>query len=367
MMKKYFIFVLLFVILSSCTTTSLFRVSKIGEEPEDYLERIVYVLPQTLLNITVEFEKETYIPGPYRLFSEKYLGLDDYIANPGYSFRLLNVEVESFTEPDPEHFYSINVIEGEFNKGDYLQLSKYGLILDPSADFDFKKMQVGEETDVEVPFFTDRSVKRNLTEITDTLYKTVIQDTSYVRIPILRKQREAKTLEQKAEEAANFIIKIRKRRFKLLAGQYELFPEGDALAISVEELDKLEKEYLELFLGKRIIQKFTQSFLFIPEESKSSQSHVVASFSPASGLTVEGNDTNSNITIEVHPAGKLRKLESALLGLDVKTPENNLYYRIPDIAEIRVSIVNDILYEGRMPVYQIGELINYPAGAGSKE
>jgi hypothetical protein len=45
-----------------------------------------------------------------------------------------------------------------------------------------------------------------------------------------------KTLEEKAQEAALFIFKIRKRRFKLLAGQYDVFPEEQALATSVREI-----------------------------------------------------------------------------------------------------------------------------------
>jgi len=356
-MKRHVFVLLSLFFLSSCGTNNLFQVTRVGEEPEDYRHRSVYVLPQTLLRINVEFEKETFIPGPYRLFTEKYLGLNEYIAEAGYSYRILNVDVENLTEPDPDHFYSINLINGEIKWEQYLQMSHYGMILDPSSVYDLNTTENEDAEIPDTPFFTDRSVKRNLTEVTDTLYKTVIQDSSYVRIPILRKQREAKTLEQKAEEAANFIIKTRKRRFKLLAGQYELFPEGDALAISVKELDKLEKEYLELFLGKRIKSTYRKSYLLIPEASKSIQSHVIGRFSQQRGLLEPTDAIGEEIMIDLEPAGKVSKIGISLAG---GFKENNLYYRIPDIAEVRVRIKNEVLYEGRQSIFQLGELLNYP-------
>jgi len=241
-MRKSIFVISLIALLSSCGSTNMMQVTKLGSEPQEYIQRAISVLPQTVLSVKVEFEKETYIPGPYRLYTEKFLGLKDFIAEPGFSYRILNVDVQSFTEPDPEEFHSLNLIEGKMDWDQYLRLSKYGFILDPSSN-ESQELSMEESGNfAETPFFTDMSVKRNLTEVTDTLYKTIISDSAYVRVPVLRKQREAKTIEQKAEEAANFIIKIRKRRFKLLAGQYDVFPEGRALAISVEELDKLEKE-----------------------------------------------------------------------------------------------------------------------------
>lgn len=357
-MKKSILIIGMVILLSSCTTTNLMQVTKVGSEPEEYKQRAVYVLPQTVLNVTVEFEKETYFPGPYRLYTEKFLGLKDYITEPGFNYRILNVDINSFTEPDPEEFYSLNLIKGEMKWEQYLSLSQYGFILDPGQNESLKFALDKSGEFPGTPFFTDLSVKRNLTEVTDTLYKTIISDSSYVRVPVLRKQREAKTIEQKAEEAANFIIKIRKRRFKLLAGQYEIFPEGRALAISVEELDKLEKEYLELFIGKRIKQTYRQGFVITPESQKSNQNFIIARFSPLTGVTEADSGSDAPINLEIIPLAKLE-----LLSAKTKPQEsalNTLIYRIPDIADLNVSIKGEILYQGREPIYQIGEKVGYP-------
>lgn len=363
-MKRILYIILASTVLYSCSTTGLIQTTPFGEEPAEYRERAVYVLPQTVLNVVVDFEKETYIPGPYRLYTEKYLGLKDYITEPGYNFRILNVEVSSFKEPDPEEFYSINVVSGHFAWDEYLRLSKFGLLMNPSTHI---AMDLGRESEGEIdqePLFTDISVKKNLAEITDTLYKTIIRDSSYVRVPVLRKQREAKTLEQKAEEAANFIIKIRKRRFKLLAGQYDVFPEGKALAISVEELDKLEKEYLELFIGKRIKTTYRQKLIVIPESTREVQTFNIAYFSPLNGLSVPDEGNGNPLQMVVKPQNKLKNLSSELSGSEAG--KNALIYRIPDLADISVNINNENLYEGRIPVYQLGKKLEIPVKVSSK-
>ena len=218
----------------------------------------------------------------------------------------------------------------------------------------------------QAPYFTDISVKKNLRETTDTLYKTMITDSSYVRIPVVRKQKEAKTIEQKAEEAANFIIKIRKRRFKLLAGEYDVFPEGNALAISMKELDKLEKEYIELFLGKIVKQQYTRSFVIVPDASPEKRSVVIANFSEQIGLTDKNSKTGSEIIIEIQPLNKVRQLRASGATYPDPRLQNNLYYRVPDLADIRVRVASDILYESRVSIWQAGAMVNMPLYEGSE-
>ena len=174
--------------LASCSAPSVFNVTRVGEEPEEYLKRAVYVLPQTLLQVHVEFEKETYIPGPYRFFTEKYLGMKDFIKEPGLSYRILNVDVETFAEPDPEHFYSINLLKGTLEWDRYLDMTSHGLILNPDQGTPKDYSSSSGEVLSQPIYFNDLPIESNLVETTDTLYKTVITDSSYVRIPVVRKQ-----------------------------------------------------------------------------------------------------------------------------------------------------------------------------------
>ncbi|HYW96667.1 MAG TPA: DUF4831 family protein, partial [Bacteroidales bacterium] len=128
---------ILVLLAQSCVTTSSFQVTKLGDEPDESAGKIVYVLPQTLLYVTVDFEKETYIPGPYRIFTQKYLGMKPYVNEPGFSYRITNVDVHTDEEPDGSQFYSINILEGHPDFDKYLSLGKEGLVLDPSQLYNF--------------------------------------------------------------------------------------------------------------------------------------------------------------------------------------------------------------------------------------
>ncbi len=346
--------------LGSCSTVNEFQVSRVGEEPVKTLERSIYVLPRTSLLVTIEFEKEIRIPGPYYLYTERFLGIGGAIEEQGVNHRITSIRAEAVTEPDPDHFYSINTLKGDIIVTEFVSLSEMGYVLRPDRLYSLSAGLQQQLPLTEYPLFTDLSVKRHLQEVTDTLYKTVITDSSYVRIPVLRKQREAKTLEQKAEEAANFIIKTRKRRFKLLAGQYELFPEGDALAISVEELNRTEKEYLELFLGKRIKIQYRRSYIITPEAGSNPQVITIARFSEASGLLDPESITGKPIEMNIEPMGTVNKLR--MMGAKFPDPErlNNFYYRIPDQAEVVIGIAGEEVLRQRLSIYQAGAMVNVP-------
>ncbi len=200
----------------------------------------------------------------------------------------------------------------------------------------------------------DYSMKKNQVEISDTLFKTVIRDSSFVKVPILRKQKDAKTLEQKAEEASNLIIKIRKRRMKLMTGEYDVFPEGKALEISIEELNKLEKEYMALFIGKTYTEKYRRSFFAVP--AGGTEKLVIAKFSDGKGIlpveSLEGKDVEIAIKpIHVFPFD---------IGETEGNPENTLYYRIPSVCNLHVTASEDMLYEGRLSIFQSGHILPLP-------
>ena len=62
------------------------------------------------------------------------------------------------------------------------------------------------------------------------MYKTLVTDTSFVEVPVNRTITEQKSPAMKAEEAADFLLELRTRRFELLTGEYESYPQGEAMA-----------------------------------------------------------------------------------------------------------------------------------------
>ncbi len=357
-MKKYFLISTLVIILMSCVTPEKFQVTNIGEEPEVYSQRFIYNLPRTVLRIKIDFEKETFIPGPYRMFSQKYLDLTDYIIRAETKWRITGANISAFNEPDPLHFYSINLITGSFPSTQLLKLSKEGLIIDPNQGIGIGTENIASDKIIEPPYFTNLSIKEIYNDISDTLYKTIIRDSSFVRIPVIRKLREVKTSEQKAEAAANFLNEIREIRFELLSGDANVFNQGLALETAVKELNKLEKDYLSLFIGKRFTQQYSRSFIITP--AGTAENLTFMKLSASKGILPADSPEGEAVTIEISPVGITEILKKNLPQTPVKETFNTLYFRMPEVSTIRLVQKDKPLYESRFTIYQAGSFLNLP-------
>lgn len=357
MMKKILLIPGILLMMASCILPSKFMVTKPGEEPQNFRQRYIYSLPRTVVWVKIDYEKESYLPGPYHMYSQKYLGIADVIEKNQTRWKIINTELSSFNEPDPQHYYSLNVLRGSLQSVPFLQFSQEGLIINPDKDIRVGS-SVPSDDDIKPPYFTDLSEETFFVEKPDTLFKTIIQDTTFITIPILRKQRDAKTFEQKAEEAANFIIQIRKRRFKLEAGDYDVFPEGIALETAVRELNKLEKEYISLFVGRIYTQKYSRSFFITP--SGTSENITFLKFSQTKGILPADSREGESVIIEFDPIGNTAILKKNLPQAPDKSQYNVLYYRLPEVTSVRLVRNNNLLYESRLTVYQAGSLVSIP-------
>ncbi len=318
--------------------------------------KILYALPRTSLVVRVTAVKNIYVPGPFRAYSEKYLGIKPYVTQARTRWTLEQAELSSFREPDPEKYFVITT--SGILAENALTMTKNGLILDPAAcpPQDEPAYQVTHDEPDGKPYFTDLSVKRNFYEKADTVYRTMMQDTGFVRVPVVRKTYEKKTLDQKAEEAANFIIKIRKRRFKLMAGQYDVYPKDEALEFAVKEMTRLENEYLALFTGKKVSQKWYYRFIITPEDA--SKQPVLFKFSPETGICnttgCEGIPVYLQYSVPESTVSEKLSAEGGVL-------HDTLVYRIPALTHVRVVYSDRVLAEKHIPICQFGPEVGLPA------
>ena len=357
-MKKYFLISILVFIISSCVTPDKFQVTKIGEEPEIYARRFIYGLQRTVLLVRLNFEKETFIPGPYRIYTERLLGMTDFVAKSELRWRVTGVNISGFNEPDPKHYYSVNLISGTFPHMQYLELTREGLIIDPDQGFGIGSEKIVSDKIIDPPYFTNLSIEEIFNEVSDTLYKTIIRDSTLIRTPVIRKLKEVKTIEQKAEVAANFISEIRDLRYELLSGDANVFNAGVALETAVKELDKMEKDYLSLFIGKRFTQKYSQSFIITP--SGTAENLTIMKLSVNKGIMPADSPEGEAVTIEISPSGNTEVLKKSMSQTPLKDIFNTLYYRVPEVAKIRLLQKNKLLYESRFSIYQAGSLMDLP-------
>lgn len=72
-------------------------------------------------------------------------------------------------------------------------------------------------------------------------------------------------LEDAARTAAAQIFSLRRHRIELVTGEAGENVFGEGLKAALEEIDRLEQSYLELFLGKRIVSTETRRYVVCPQ------------------------------------------------------------------------------------------------------
>jgi hypothetical protein len=350
------------LVLSGCATTTQLQVTKLGFEPAESVEKIIYALPQTMMKIGIQYEKNVIIPGPYGQYGEKYLGLKNCATERSENWIITGVNSEDITEIDPNHYYVINAISGSIPYETFNKLKSNGYIAEGSLSLNEEiLLPFGSNGLVENNVvFNDVTVKPYVEQKQETMFKTIVTDTSFVQVPVSRTVLEKKTHAQKAEEAANFILELRLSRFELLSGYGDVFPNGEAMAATLKKLDQLESEYLSLFTGKQYSETYTREFYITPEQDEKDKQYSLAIFSGRLGFVPTSIDEGSPLTVEIEPAGKTRSLRNLMPQAPEAEVYNQIYYRLPDVADIRVKWNGEHLHHKRITIYQLGALVSVP-------
>jgi hypothetical protein len=359
MIKKiYKVFFL--VLFTSCSISKNFYVTNVQDMTQMDKSAFIYALPRTVVTVEVTAIRHVTIPGPYHEYADEFLGIQNVPHEKQMLWTIDHTNLTSHVEVDPDYYYSVKDPGSAVLKSRMFQLTENGLILDASSVGRFSdKLETPSNELSKIPF-TDLSVKRNIIHENDTVYKKIIRNNSIVKVPMVKKQWTKKTLEEKAEEAANFIVKLRKRRFKLLTGQSESMPGGDGMEAALEELNDLEAEYLALFTGKTIDEVFTRTFQVVPEANRQLTRTVLFRFSETDGFFESNNETNGKpVVIEITDRGTTKSLEHLAYPYSGVSAPNVLFYRIPDRADVRLIYGSSILAEADMNIYQHGAVVPY--------
>ncbi|MCZ4694267.1 DUF4831 family protein [Ancylomarina euxinus] len=327
----------------------------------DVPSTVVYALPQTVLDVDVFVEKKILKVGPFASFSEKYIGVTPKINSDAVKWNVKSVSVSEKGEVDPQNFYKLTSV-GNYQPN-LIQLTPDGLIKGfnmTSSDTEKEMVyaSVKQEIDVEIEY-GKFSIDPNLLIKKDTVYKVVETDTAFIKVPELKEEAFAKSIEDKAKEAAHQLFKLRKRRFKILTANYEVLPpDGKAYEIIIKELDKLEKEYLALFLGKEVSVIERGHFVYKP--SAADKGGVIFRISPEKGLVDVSDLKAVPVRVEFKNLGVTSELP--ILPQDPDVLANTLiHYRIPGQAEVMISKGKDILYEEKHIIAQFGKVMTLPS------
>ncbi len=357
--QTLFIVITAALIFASCKTEkkAATKVYKIDSTAQKIDQGIVYSLPETYLDITVKVLRQKHIPGPYHEYAEKLLGVSNVNHNKENKWEIENINIESHQEADYQEMYVIEP-EGDF-QFDFQQFSTKGWILPFFKYKDFPSSQYYKLRDhSDKVQFKDLSVKRFVGKETKTEYKRVWRDSLFAKIPVNKTYFVKKDHKEKAEEAASFIFMIREKRFELLTGMADFYPDGEALKHASLELDQLEKEYLELFLGKNITDTLTYTFQWLPEERHKNEPEILFRFSKSKGLTFKETQSATPIWIEF----KTQEFPKELSMFDElqSDEKGKFFFKVPEKAIISLKYAERLLYKKYLNIFQFGRTIRIP-------
>jgi predicted nucleic acid-binding protein len=321
---------------------------------------IVYGLPRTVFTVAVEMERTIDKPGPYAQYAEDLLGLTNVIKNENESWTIENITVKSHDELDPSEYYVIN--STSLFQTNVLTLRKEGLILDlnPSVFYSAEKQgNINESGNLQLNSY-DLGSDEYFQLQRDTAYKRLNVDSSFVRIPYIVEKKKKLAVDQLAEKAAKRLLELRDGKHLILTGEATVFPQNDA---AINEINRLEKAYTELFTGKTIKETFTFSYQIIPQKSMVGKPVALFQFSDLTGPIKSAANGGKAVTIEFSPEKKTKDLTiiNRLQSRSEAKKFDRLFYRVPDVVGIKINLGSEKLFDSRKLIYQFGEIIQLPA------
>ncbi len=324
--------------------------------------QVFYSLPSNSLMVSLKIEKTVKAKGPYAQYAEKYLNITTGIINESETaYSIENVKVERISQPDTSQLYAINFTG--IDNLPMVQLNADGTILAcncPRVIEGYKapKPQNNAEPDAKPITFLDMGVKPFI--VIEEEEDTSEEDSVEVKKP-KEQQPIVMTEEENAAAAAAFIRKIRKRRLKLVAGIAEEAnnPSGKALKLMIAELDRLENEYLSLFVGKSVKSTYTQSFVVTPNGKAEDEQISLSYFSK----TGKRNDTYP-ITMTIKTLTSSPKVSIKEVDTSSKSSSSikyGLYHRIPATVSVSVDYDGQQYFSGQFGIAQKGVVVPMPS------
>ncbi len=348
-MQKYLVISLGLLILSSSSVYSQFTITRVTDQNVNTAQDgFYYALPRIVLEINVVYENLKQIKGPLADYAENYLGTDDYIRANSMKNRILKIEVRKRIEADPDQLYYVQLPaeKSKDEKDMVFQLSSIGTIL----AFDDAEIKTDKVTPHQVDqyFFivegeegfryqADYHRKKKI----DTIVRRITIDTVSIDRFIFNTSWVDKSTENKAEEAAQQISKIREGRFNLLTG-YQEVNYGVSMAYMDRQLKSLENQYLALFLGKEIKTIEAKTIYYVP--LKSEASHVLFELPDGSSVTIRLQSEGATANLPDIPLAKA----------------DNVYYRHPDHALVEISNNGEVYYHEILVINQFGVTVAAP-------
>lgn len=298
---------------------------------------LVYYMPLTQLQVTVEYDEVVTEVGQFYQYSERYLGTKDVITKAERQFVLNGVKVKPSAIADPSREY---VLSDKSGKLQLISLTHYGTLAGYNIEVRNQKSE----------FRNQKSDKKTC--------ETKIGTETTNLMPLLEEQLMASSTAKMAEGAAKQLYRIREMRLNILSGDVEKYPaDGDALKLVLDELSKREKELTALFVGRRIVTHHVHHLTYTPKTEGKKEEGILFRFSKYYGVVA--NDDLSGEPVRIAISKTVHQLQAN--EKPSQKPGTSIYYNMPSRSEMTVTYGEEELVRKYVDIAQWG--ISVPVNA----
>ena len=300
---------------------------------------LYYSLPQTMLKLDFIIEEAQLEKGPLSDYATNYFELEDYVEYETTEYKLLDVKMSTVASPDPNALFFVTLTSARGGSKLQFDMLPNGII---------RSVGVGNDTETEV----------QMTQPVQEKPQCCYEESDYGE-GFMGLMSAGKTNAMLAKEVADKIAEIRKAKFYLISGDVEMASNPETFNAMYKKLDAMEKEYTSLLLGKRVTKKVVKTVYVIPNKDVPTQT--VAKFSETDGLTVGTSGSGSMITVQTLSLNTTAAINApSQSAVESMNYENKVFYRVPEMANVKVSCEGEVLLEERVTVNQLGELLMAP-------
>lgn len=263
------------------------------------------IVPQTNVHVTLTVKREQIAKGPYAKYAQQYLGIAAPL-NDKTTYTILGAELSWSDRTVPAKAAPLAEIA-------------------PSADSGINK-----------PLFSDVSL--------DPIVYTAASGLDGTRTSV-----KEKSLDKMAADAADAIFTLRRRRFDLVTGEFGENVFGAGLPAAIEEMARIEDNYLSLFTGKKSTYIYSITVDITPTADLGNT--VVCRFSETGGIVDRSDLSGEPVMLNMTVGAPYNAVAGRSAG------KNTVYMAMPRIASCKLFIGMRLLTEREIPMSQSGTLI----------
>lgn len=306
----------------SAQTTQRLNATKINEYA------LIYTLPSTRINVTLEAKKTVKEPGEFFRYAKKYLGMEPITA-ASTTYSLESATLSTSGVADLKEQYQV-----QFKAG----TTPYIMINENNFPLSINTEAINPEETVELP----KAVEA----------KPTILQTPAAKQAVTAEMLQSPSSAKRAELAAARIYELRQNRSDILSGSADQMPaDGQAMKLVLDNLAAQEEALTAMFLGTT--QTSTEVRTYTVKPSQSDSTMVVARLSAVDGLVNADNLGGDPIylNIKISERGKLPVNEK---GEEKRFPKGGFAYRIPGAADLTVTFMGKDICSKNVKVADYG-------------